>query len=183
MSQCSTCGSTVSAEDRVCPDCGMELGTVAPSAGAETPAATPPASAVAVAPGSPQPSVAPPASPAPPAQPVAGLARLTLRRAGALTGESFPLGEHVTIGRFDVETGPVDVDLGPLPEGAYLSRHHAEVWRDANGKWFIKDLGSQNGTFVRPASSTEFQRVVQEQAINDGDEIALGNARFEFRTT
>jgi len=130
MPQCSTCGSSVSAQDRVCPDCGMELGPVVPSAGAQTPAATPPASPAAVPPSSLQPSAAPPASPVPPAQPVAGLARLTLRRAGALTSESFPLGEHVTIGRFDVETGPVDVDLGPLPEGAYLSRHHAEVWRD-----------------------------------------------------
>jgi len=182
MPQCSTCGSSVSAQDRVCPDCGMELGPVVPSAGAQTPAATPPASPAAVPPSSLQPSAAPPASPVPPAQPVAGLARLTLRRAGALTSESFPLGEHVTIGRFDVETGPVDVDLGPLPEGAYLSRHHAEVWRDTNGKWFIKDLGSQNGTLVRPASSTQFQRVVQEQPVNDGDEMAFGNARFEFRT-
>jgi pSer/pThr/pTyr-binding forkhead associated (FHA) protein len=119
----------------------------------------------------------------PPAESLAALARLTLRRAGALTSESFPLGGHVTIGRFDVETGPVDVDLGPLPEGAYLSRHHAEIWRDENGKWFIKDLGSQNGTFVRPDKSTKFQRVTQGQTINDGDEIAFGNARFEFRST
>lgn len=51
-----------------------------------------------------------------------------------------------------------------------------------NGKWFIKDLGSQNGTLVRPASSTQFQRVAQEQPVNDGDEMAFGNARFEFRT-
>jgi len=117
-----------------------------------------------------------------PAEVMTGLARLTLRRAGAPTSESFPLGEHVTVGRFDVETGPVDVDMGPLPEGAYLSRHHAEMWRDGSGKWLIKDLGSQNGTFVRPANSTKFQRVTQDQPINDGDEIAFGNARFEFRT-
>jgi pSer/pThr/pTyr-binding forkhead associated (FHA) protein len=110
------------------------------------------------------------------------LAKLTLRRGGALTNESFPVGEHVTIGRFDVETGPVDVDLGPLPEGAYLSRHHAEVWRDGSGKWFIKDLGSQNGTFVRLDKSAKFERVTQDQPLSDGDEIALGNARFEFRT-
>jgi pSer/pThr/pTyr-binding forkhead associated (FHA) protein len=110
------------------------------------------------------------------------MAKLTLRRAGALTSDVFPLGEHVTVGRFDVETGPVDVDMGPLPEGAYLSRHHAEMWRDGNGKWFIKDLGSQNGTFVRPANMTTFQRVIQDQPINDSDEIAFGNARFEFRT-
>ena len=181
MPQCSTCGSTVSDQDKVCPDCGMELGAGPPPAG-QSPAAIPPASPAPVPPSSSQPPAVPPASLAPPAQAVAGQGKLTLRRAGALTSESFPLGEHVTIGRFDVETGPVDVDLGPLPEGAYLSRHHAEVWQDGGGKWFIKDLGSQNGTFVRAAKSTQFQRVTQDQAISDGDEIAFGNARFEFRT-
>jgi len=182
MPQCSTCGSTVSDQDKVCPDCGMELGAVPPSAGAQSPAATPPATPAPVPPASSQPPAVPPALPAPPAQVVAGLAKLTLRRAGALTTECFPLGEHVTIGRFDAETGPVDVDMGPLPEGVYLSRHHAEIWRDGSGKWFIKDLGAQNGTFVRPDKSTKFQRVTQDQAISDGDEIAFGNARFEFRT-
>lgn len=128
----------------------------------------------------PAPSVAtPPLSPFP--QPATGQARLTLRRAGTLTDQVFPLGDRGTIGRFDVETGPVDVDMGQLPEGTYLSRHHAEIWRDGNGAWFVKDLGSQNGTFVRSATSSQFQRVSQEQGINDGDEIAFGNARFEFR--
>jgi pSer/pThr/pTyr-binding forkhead associated (FHA) protein len=107
---------------------------------------------------------------------------LTLRRAGTLTSESFSLGKRAVIGRFDVETGPVDVDLGALPEVAYVSRHHAEIWCDDRGNWFIKDLGSQNGTFVRPASATKFQRVLQDQPVSDGDEIAFGNARFEFRT-
>jgi hypothetical protein len=185
MPQCSTCGSAVSEHDNVCPDCGMELGTGSPSASPQGPAATPPASPAPAPPGSAQPPAVPSdpvASPKLPAQATAGLAKLTLRRAGALTSESFALGERVSIGRFDAETGPVDVDMGLLPEGAYLSRHHAEMWRDASGKWFVKDLGSQNGTFVRPASSTQFQRVAPEQAVNDGDEIAFGNARFEFRT-
>jgi pSer/pThr/pTyr-binding forkhead associated (FHA) protein len=184
MPQCSTCGSVVSEQDKVCPDCGMELGAVVPSGPQPSPA-TPPASSSPVPPSSSPPPAAPPEppiAPKPSGQAAAGLAKLTLRRAGALTSESFLLGERVSIGRFDAETGPVDVDLGLLPEGAYLSRHHAEMWRDANGKWFVKDLGSQNGTFLRPASSTQFQRVVQEQPVNDGDEIAFGNARFEFRT-
>ncbi len=181
MPQCATCGSTVSDQDKVCPDCGMELGAGSPPAG-KSPAVTAPASPAPLPPSSLQPPAVPPASLTPPVQVVAGQAKLTLRRAGALTAECFPLGEHVTIGRFDVETGPVDVDLGPLPEGAYLSRHHAEMWRDGSGKWFIKDLGSQNSTFVRSANSAKFQRVTQDQPISDGDEIAFGNARFEFRT-
>jgi pSer/pThr/pTyr-binding forkhead associated (FHA) protein len=183
MPQCSTCGAAVPEHDQVCPDCGMELGTSSHSPAAP-PIFSPSASAPPGLPSSSQPPPGPgkPAAPLKaPAEVVTGLAKLTLRRAGAITSEAFPLGERVTIGRFDAETGPVDVDLGPLPEGAYLSRHHAEVWRDENGKWFIKDLGSQNGTFVRPDKSTKFQRVNQDQPISDGDEIAFGNARFEFR--
>jgi pSer/pThr/pTyr-binding forkhead associated (FHA) protein len=111
-----------------------------------------------------------------------GLARLTLKRSGVLTSETFQLGERVTVGRFDPDSGPVDVDLGALPEAPYISRHHAEIWRDAAGQWFIKDLGSRSGTFVRATGQTQFQRVTGEQAINDGDEVALANARFEFRT-
>jgi len=182
MPQCSTCGSTVSEQDQVCPDCGMELGKGSQSAAAAPPPPTPPASPTPAPSGSSQPPAAPAAPPESPVPGVTGLAKLTLRRAGALTSKIFPLGEHVTIGRFDVETGPVDVDIGSLPEGAYLSRHHAEMWRDGSGNWFIKDLGSQNGTFVRPANSTKFQRVTQDQPVGDGDEIAFGNARFDFRT-
>jgi pSer/pThr/pTyr-binding forkhead associated (FHA) protein len=104
-----------------------------------------------------------------------------LKRGGALTSESFPLWERVVLGRFDPDTGPVDVDFGALPEAVYVSRRHAEMWRDTAGQWFIKDLGAGNGTFVRTQSQTQFQRVTGEQPIADGDEIALGNARFAFR--
>jgi len=176
MAQCSTCGSNVSDQDQVCPDCGMELATVPQPEASPVPAS--------VLPTSPKPADSPhePVSALKSSAPeVAGLAKLTLRRAGSLTAEAFTLGEHVTIGRFDADTGPVDVDLGPLPEGAYLSRHHAEMWHDGSGQWFVRDLGSQNGTFVRLADSAGFQRVTQDQPISDGDEIAFGNARFEFR--
>lgn len=180
MPQCSTCGCSVSVQDTVCPDCGMDLSAgpqVADSNIAPASQTTPlDGSAVGV---NAEPPSAAALSPLP--QPAAGQAKLTLRRTGTLTNEAFALADRATIGRFDVETGPIDVDMGPLPEGAYLSRRHAEVWRDGNGNWFIKDLGSQNGTFVRPASSSEFQRVSKEHIINDGDEIAFGNARFEFR--
>jgi len=98
-----------------------------------------------------------------------------------LTTEAFPIGDRVVIGRFDAESGPVDVDLGPLPEAAYVSRHHAEIWRDASGQWFLKDLGAMNGSFVRSPGQSQFQKISGDQALSDGDEIALGNARFEFR--
>lgn len=177
MPQCATCGSQVSAQDRVCPACGMELGASPPPPSYQPPA--PPADVAGSMQESPASGVS---DDAPHSQLPTAMAKLIVRRAGTLTNETFPLGERVVIGRFDVETGPVDVDMALLPESAYLSRRHAEIWRDANGNWFIKDLGSQNGTFVRPAASSQFQRITQSHPINNGDEIAFGNARFEFRT-
>jgi hypothetical protein len=110
------------------------------------------------------------------------LGKLTLRRNGALTAEAFPMGEQAVVGRFDPETGPVDIDLGRLPEAVYISRRHAEFRRDpGGGKWFLKDLGAGNGTFLRQKGQAQFQRIRGETEIADGDEIGFGNARFEFR--
>ncbi|MFN3649136.1 MAG: FHA domain-containing protein [Armatimonadota bacterium] len=205
MPQCPTCGSEVAADAEFCPDCGTDLQSAPTTPAAPAPAAEAPAGAetgvgAAAAPPpapelAPTPLEAPPAdaleapaaapSPAAPSPAVpgaaAGGARLTLKRGGGLTSEVFPVGGRAVIGRFDTETGPVDVDMGALPESSYVSRHHAEVWPDASGQWKVRDLGSRNGTFVRPAGGAQFQKVEGEQPLTDGDEIALGNARFEFR--
>ncbi|BCM92105.1 oxoglutarate dehydrogenase inhibitor [Abditibacteriota bacterium] len=107
-----------------------------------------------------------------------GSAKLVLKRGGAPTGDVFTIGPSATVGRFDPESGPVDVDLAQLPESVYISRHHAEVnLRD--GQWLVKDLGSRNGTFVKNAAG--FTRVTGETPVANGDEVAFGNARFEFQ--
>jgi hypothetical protein len=180
MAECSTCGSTVSASAAVCPDCGMEFrATNAPVHTASVRESQPATM--------PSPAAVPPSAQLPLGPPTgtstAG-ARLTLRRGGALSQEGFSLGRGPSvIGRFDPETGPVDVDLGPLPEAVYISRHHAEIWCDQTGQWFIKDLDSGNATFVCAAGERQFKKTAGEQAIKDGDEIALRNARFEFRVS
>lgn len=126
-----------------------------------------------------EPAVVPPSVPAP-ASSATGGAKLILKRGGALTGDVFPIGPSATVGRFDPESGPVDVDMANLPEAVYISRHHAEVnLRD--GQWMVKDLGSRNGTFVKNAAG--FNRVTGETALQSGDEVAFGNARFEFQTS
>jgi len=132
---------------------------------------------------SPEPAPALPATVEPRQETPGPSARITLRRGGTITSEVFQLGERAVLGRFDPETGPVDVDLAQLPEAVYVSRRHAEIWRDITGAWLIKDLGSANGTFVRAAEAPRFERVGDEQAVADGYEIGLGNARFEFHTT
>jgi hypothetical protein len=169
MIDCPVCGSRNPDDAHFCGDCGHDFTSAQ---------AAPPPEAAPVETG-PSPSLE--ERPVVPPPPQVGAARLTLKRSGALTSESFGLGERCTVGRFDPDSGPVDVDLGPLPEAAYVSRHHAQIWQDGTGQWFVKDLGSRNGTFCRTTGQDQFQRVTGEQAIQDGDEIALGNARFEFR--
>lgn len=55
-----------------------------------------------------------------------------------------------------------------------ISRRHAQVRRDGQ-RYFVKDLGSQNGTFVNK------QRIATEVEIKPGDAIALGNALLRLR--
>jgi pSer/pThr/pTyr-binding forkhead associated (FHA) protein len=106
----------------------------------------------------------------------AGSPRLIVKRSGAETDTEFPVNPPAVIGRFDPSVGPVDVDLGAIPEGVYVSRKHAKITCE-DGVWKLHDLGSSNGTFVL---RSDFERV-DEAELADGQEFALGNARFVFR--
>ena len=103
------------------------------------------------------------------------LARLVVKRSGVETDVDFPVNSPCIIGRFDPSVGPIDIDLGSLPEGSYVSRKHAKISCDGD-VWKITDLGSSNGTFLL---RQDFEKV-DEADLKDGDEIALGNARFVF---
>ncbi len=103
--------------------------------------------------------------------------RLVLKRSGQETEHVFPFSAPATIGRFDPEVGPVDIDLGKIEEASFVSRKHAKIVQDGD-VYKIQDLGSSNGTYVLRG---DFEKV-EEAEIKDGDEIALGNARFVFRT-
>ncbi|TQF08460.1 FHA domain-containing protein, partial [Myxococcus llanfairpwllgwyngyllgogerychwyrndrobwllllantysiliogogogochensis] len=89
-----------------------------------------------------------------------------------------------------VERGPgagqlVPVQQGPLVLGRSsssdlrlqhpsISRRHAQITRQGD-QVFIKDLGSQNGTFINR------NRVTDEVEVMQGDEITLGNAMLRLR--
>jgi pSer/pThr/pTyr-binding forkhead associated (FHA) protein len=103
--------------------------------------------------------------------------RLVLKRSGQETDVSFEFTPPATIGRFDPEVGPVDIDLGKIEEGSFVSRKHAKIVME-DDRYKIVDLGSSNGTYVL---RSDFEKV-DEAELNDGDEIALGNARFVFHT-
>jgi pSer/pThr/pTyr-binding forkhead associated (FHA) protein len=104
-------------------------------------------------------------------------ARIVLKRGGVLTDIAYEIHAPATLGRFDPSVGPIDVDLASQPEGAYVSRKHAKIVQ-ADGVWKVIDLGSSNGTFVL---RDDFERVEEAELI-DGQEFALGNARFVFQT-
>ena len=103
--------------------------------------------------------------------------RLVLKRSGQETDIAFPFSAPATIGRFDPSVGPIDVDLGSIEEGSYVSRKHARIVSE-DGVYKISDLGSSNGTYIL---RDDFEKI-DEAELNDGDEISFGNARFVFHT-
>jgi pSer/pThr/pTyr-binding forkhead associated (FHA) protein len=112
-------------------------------------------------------------------------ARLLTFRYGAPTGDEIPLfGQHLVVGRFDPETGPVDIDLSETAESGHISRHHGELFRETDGSWMVRDLGSTNGVFVKSGDTASFgPRITAPRPLKDGDELAFGNARFIFKST
>ena len=95
----------------------------------------------------------------------------------------FPLdGNNAIIGRFDSDTGPVDIDLEGFPGEDTISRNHAEIYYEGN-QWKIKDLGSTNGVFIKRAHQNRFEaRIMRPEVINSGDEIAIAKIRFLFQS-
>ena len=166
----------------VVPPPGPESTASPPATGMQTAPLTgdepaPPAATDMGVPTSTTPASAPPVTPS-----TGGTPRLVAIRHGAPTGLEFPLfGNRLVIGRFDPETGPVDIDLSDTPEAVQISRHHAEVFQEG-GAWKVRDLGSTNGVFVKsPDSATFGPRISEPRSLSPGDEIAFGNARFTFQ--
>ncbi len=53
------------------------------------------------------------------------------------------------------------------------SRSHAELTRDAQGNWYLTDLGSTNGTLINGYE-------VASQMLEEGDRITIGTTNFMF---
>ena len=64
-----------------------------------------------------------------------------------------------------------DVDL-VIPRSS-VSRNHSRVTCDAEGEWWVQDLGSTNGTFVNE------ERVVSRLLV-DGDQVRFGDVIYKF---
>ncbi|MDP1793630.1 MAG: DUF3662 and FHA domain-containing protein [Acidimicrobiales bacterium] len=83
-------------------------------------------------------------------------------------------GSRITVGEDPILIGRApecDVEIAD----STVSRRHAEVVRDGDA-WFVRDLGSSNGTKVNGSGVTD-------QMLRDGDEIRLGAVSFRFETS
>jgi hypothetical protein len=100
-------------------------------------------------------------------EPVEGLEgpALVVRSGGGRAGETFlPAGERTRIGR--------SPDCEIFLDDVTVSRDHA-VLVELDGKFFIEDQGSLNGTFVN-------RRRIDNQGLENGDELQIGKYRLTF---
>lgn len=89
---------------------------------------------------------------------------LLVHKTDAGNGRNIPIGDHeLTIGKSQ------DCNL-VITDDAYVSRHHARIYK-ADGMLFLEDMGSANGTFLRPR-----RPIILEV----GDEILIGANVFRL---
>jgi hypothetical protein len=90
---------------------------------------------------------------------------LVVRSGGGRVGEEFrPQGDETTIGR--------SPDCGIFLDDVTVSRRHA-VLAERDGRFWIEDLGSLNGTFLN-------RRRIESAPLGDGDEVQIGKYRMTF---
>lgn len=123
-----------------------------------------PATSPASAPSTPQP-YGMPSAPTMTFQTPSSAAKLVALN-GPLANQEFPLRESLRLGR------ERDNDLS-LPD-QQASRHHAVI-QVREGRCWISDLNSRNGTLVNGA------RIAQPTPLSDGDSIQIGDTRFVFK--
>ena len=90
---------------------------------------------------------------------------LVVRSGGGRAGETYhPEGERTTIGR--------SPDCEIFLDDVTVSRNHA-VLVERDGKFFVEDEGSLNGTFVN-------RRRIDNAPLENGDELQIGKYRLTF---
>jgi DNA-binding NtrC family response regulator len=92
----------------------------------------------------------------------------------------FFYGDIITIGR-DSFVGSDGPDLTLIDPSRKVSRHHAAIIREKRGGYFIRDLGSANGTFVDGT-------MVYDMRLRENNRITIGNfdlvySKFEKAAT
>ena len=94
---------------------------------------------------------------------------VVIDRRGSCTiplGTSYPLSAKTTIGRGPANTIQIQ-DSTVSAQHAHLSYH--------NGKWYIQDAGSSNGTYVNSQPASE------PVPAGEGDTMSIGDILFQIR--
>lgn len=181
---CDACGYENPDNVAFCEACGTEL-TVspipAPTSSTEDPFAATPVESVS-SPTFPTQKPTDETVSSPSAPVTFGTAKLVAKAPKPPSSE-FILDNNNIIGRFDPDTGPVEIDLDGFPGEDTISRNHAEIYQEG-GHWKIKDLGSTNGVFIKRAGQTRFgARITLPETLMPGDEIAIAKIRFLFQAS
>jgi len=91
---------------------------------------------------------------------------LLLVKRGPNAGSTFLLAaETTTVGR--------STDSAVFLDDITVSRAHAVLERRADGSWFVRDVGSLNGTYVNGEQ-------VDETKLASGDEVQIGKFKLTF---
>lgn len=86
-----------------------------------------------------------------------------------LIGEGGQVGEIHTLDRPETFIGRVDGDL-IFPHDGFMSSRHARI-TERNGRYFLRDQDSRNGTFIR---------IDREVELRPGDMFLVGKQLFRF---
>jgi pSer/pThr/pTyr-binding forkhead associated (FHA) protein len=92
--------------------------------------------------------------------------RLRVIEPAETKGQTFELGEELTVGR----AGGCQITL----DDTFVSQLHARVFR-RDGQFYVEDLGSTNGTFLNR------RKVSAPAAIRKGDRIQIGKTVMELQ--
>lgn len=66
-----------------------------------------------------------------------------------------------------------DSDAGLVVNRNSVSRQHARLYVDDDGRWWVEDLNSTNGTFINDAR-------IRAHTLAEGDQIRFGDAIYKF---
>jgi pSer/pThr/pTyr-binding forkhead associated (FHA) protein len=83
------------------------------------------------------------------------------------------------VGKFDPDTGKVDINLINFPNSDLISRHHAELSFDGKN-WQVTDLNTVNGTWLKRGTDRRFKKVIQTETLSEGDRLSFANILFTF---
>ena len=89
-----------------------------------------------------------------------------------ITVPFFP--DVLRIGRQTNPTKTVPTPVNGYFDSKVLSRQHAEVWADRNGKIWIRDVKSSNGTFVNGVRLSPENRDSEPHELREHDTLELG---------